>query len=226
MQQQKPFVWTHTNLHCFGDTCEYRFFRTYIKKDIPYAETAAMREGNEGHAAFELRVGGGKPLPVTMAQWEPFAAALDGTGAKVELKLGVTKDGKPTGFFDRDVAGRGKADVVVIKGETAMLFDWKFGGSRYESPSELALHALMLKIANPYLVKINGAYVYVKEGRVSQSYDLSDFSSTWARTNNLVEKIHDRMASGEGPKKKGPLCGYCSVADCENQYDAKAGERR
>lgn len=224
MQAQKPFIWTHTNLHCFGDTCEYRFWRTYIKKDIPYVETAAMREGNEGHNAFELRVGGRKPLPAGMQQWEPFAASLDGTGAKVELKLGITKEGKPTGFFDNDVWGRGKADVVVIKNDSAMLFDWKFGSSRYESASELAIHAMMLKAANPYLVKINGAYVYVKEGKVSQPYDLTDFNSTWARTNNLVEEIQDRMVSGEWAKKKGPLCGYCGVTDCENWFDAKAGK--
>jgi hypothetical protein len=220
---QKPFVWTYTNLHCFGDTCEYRFFRTYIKKDIPYVESAEMRFGNEAHAALELRVGGGKPLPDNMRQWEPFAAALDGQNAKVEVKLGITKEGRPTGFFDKDVAGRGKADVVIANGDTAILFDWKTGGSKYESSSELMLHSMMLKIANPHLTKISGAYVYLKENRVSTSYDLTDFNSTWARTNNLVEDIQNRMMTGEWTKKKGPLCGYCGVADCENWYDAKAG---
>lgn len=219
---QKPFVYTYTNLSTFDNVCHYRFFRTYIKKDIPYVPTPEMEFGNQVHTAFEHRVGGGKPLPADMRQWEPFAAALDGLGARVEVKLGITREGKPTGFFDSDVAGRGKADVVITRDTTAALFDWKTGGSRYESPSELELHAMMLKIANPHLTSIHGTYVYLKENRISTAYDLSDFNSTWARTNNTVERIQDCMATGEWEKKKNPLCGFCSVPDCENRYDARA----
>lgn len=226
MQFDKPFVYTHTNLHTYADVCPYRFYRTYVKKDIPYVATAEMDWGNQIHSAFEYRVGGGKPLPANMRQWEPFAAALDGLGAKTEVELAITAAGKPCGKWDKDVAGRGKADVVIINGATAYLWDWKSGSSKYESPSELALHAMMLKAANPYLTKVVGNYVWLKENRVGVQHDLSDFNSTWARTNNVVEQIKDSMLAGEFEKRRTGLCGYCSVTDCENRYDAKAGERR
>ena len=38
----------------------------------------------------------------------------------------------------------------------------------------------------------------------------------------IGEVIEDAMKAGEWPKTKGPLCGYCNVVDCENQFDARA----
>lgn len=211
----KPLVFTYTNMHCYEDVCPMQFFRKYVKKDLPFVETEAMRFGNQVHTAFEHRVGGGKPLPSNMRQWEPFAAPLDGTGAKVEMKLGITIEAKPTGFFDRDVFMRGKADVVMIQNTTAFIVDWKTGNSRYEDPFELELHAIMLKAANPYLNTVKGAYAWLKDDKMSRTYDLSDFNSTWARACNTAEQIRDDMQSGEWEKRQGPLCGWCDVLDCE-----------
>lgn len=218
----KPFVWTYTNLNTYNDVCPHKFYRTYIKRDITYVESPQMKEGNDGHSAMELRVGGGKVLPDNMRQWEHWAEPFDPIPVKVELKLAVTANGKSCGYFDSDVAGRGKADVVVINETRAMMWDWKFGGnSRYEKPFELEIHALMLKALYPQLEQVSGAYVWLKENRMSQPYDLSDFNSTWARINNIVEAIKDNVADGQFEKRKGPLCGWCDCLDCEHNTKGK-----
>ena len=222
--KQRPFIWTFSNLNCYDSVCGYQFYRRYIKKDLgPFVESPAIKEGNAIHTAFELRVGGGKVLPDSMRQWEHFATPFDALPAvEVEMKLGVTADGKPTGFFDSDVAGRGKADVVVINENKAGIWDWKGGAnSKYEKPFELEIHALMLKIKHPQLDTIVGSYVWLKENRMSQPYDLSDFNSTWARVNNIVEAIKNDMADEQFEKRKGPLCGFCDVLDCENNRKGK-----
>jgi hypothetical protein len=169
---------------------------------------------------MEYRIGG-KPLPLPMQHWEPLVLPMVERGAKAELKLGITIEGKPTGFFDKDVWCRGKADVVMMNGTNAYLVDWKSGGnSRYESPFEIALQAMMLKAANPQITKAAGCYVWLSENRMGTTYDLSDFNSTWAKVNNIVEQIQDSMASGEWEKRKGPLCGgnwgHCPCTDCEH----------
>lgn len=220
MQTNVKFVWTYSNLHCYDSVCPHQFYRRYLAKDLgPFVETDAIKEGNRGHDAFEKRVGGGKVLPDDMRQWEHFATPFDSLPAvKVELKLGITADGKTCDFFADNVAGRGKADVVVMNEASAALVDWKFGGnSKYEYPLELQMHALMLKVKYPHLNMIVGQYVWLKENRSSQIYDLSDFNSTWAHVNNIVEAIQDDLADGEFEKRRGPLCDHCNVTDCEFQ---------
>jgi hypothetical protein len=227
----KPFVFTYSNLNCYEDVCPHQFYRRYLAKDLgPFVETEAIKEGNDIHAAFELRVGGGKPLPDRFRQWEHFARPLDnlpGTPKiKVEMKLGITAQGKSCDFFDANVFGRGKADVVVINGDRAAMIDWKGGGnSKYEKPFELEIHALMLRARYSNLTSIVGQYAWLKENRMSQTYDLSDFGGTWARVNNIVERIKDDVVAGEFKKRPGPLCGgawgSCPVVDCEHRKGVK-----
>ena len=217
---QKPFVFSYSIINTYL-ICPHQMYRRYVKKDLPFVETKEMRWGNEVHTAFEYRVGGGKPLPVNMQQWESIAAAFDGLGAKCELKLGVTAQGRPTGFFEPDVFLRGKVDVTIIKNATAFLPDWKSGRSR-EDPFELEVLAVLTHAANPYLQTIKGAYVWLKENRIGQQHDLSDTRSTWARVNNLAEEIKDCMSDNVFEKRQGPLCKFCNVKDCEFNRNADA----
>jgi hypothetical protein len=221
--QWKPYTWAYTSLNTYDDVCGYQFFRTYIKKDIPYVATKEMDWGKQVHTAMELRVGGGKPLPAAMRQWEPFAAPFDGLGARTELKLAITRDGRPTGSRDQDVHGRGTVDVAVINATKAVIVDWKTGNSKYEKPFELEIHALLIKVANPQVQQIVGNYVWLKENRAGQVYDLSDFNSTWARVSNIVQEIEDDMASNEFKKRRNPLCAWCRVFDCENNSNPNRG---
>lgn len=215
----KPLVYSFTMLST-ADNCLYKAFRMYVKKDLPFVETLEMKWGNEVHSAFEHRLGG-KPLPHNMIHWEPLISAYVDRKALPEMKLGVTRKGQPTGFFDKDVFLRGKIDATMTSPTAAFIADWKTGSSRYENPFELEVQAVMLRAARPTIQKIGGHYVWLKEDRIGQPYDLSDVSSTWARINNKVEVIEDCMASGKWPKSKNPLCGYCPVKDCENWYEAK-----
>lgn len=217
----KPYTWAYTSLNTYDDVCGYQFFRTYIKRDIPYVATKEMEFGKQVHTAMELRVGGGKPLPAEFRKWEPFAAPFDGLNAKTELKLAITREGRPTGQWDKDVHGRGMVDVAVINGTKAVISDWKSGGSKYEKPFELEIHAMLLKAANPQLTQVVGNFVWLKEDRAGKVYDLSDFNSTWSRVSNIVEQIEDDMAANEFTKRKNPLCGWCRVFDCENNTNPR-----
>ncbi len=231
MPEFKPIVYSYTMLNT-ADTCLHRCYRQYVKKDIPYVETTEMAWGNKVHSAMEYRLGG-KPLPgavyddegklktPSMQHWEPLVSAYVERKAKPEKKTGITKEGKPTGFFDQDVWLRCKIDATMLNNTAVFLADWKTGSSKYENPFELEIQALTLKAAIPQINRIAGHYVFLKENRIGQTHDLSDFAATWARVNNKVEVIEDAMASGEWPKTKGPLCGYCSVSDCEHHFVAK-----
>jgi hypothetical protein len=215
----KPIVYSYTLLKT-ADTCLYKCYRQYIKRDLPFDKTPEIDWGNKVHEAMELRIGG-KPLPQEMMHWEPIVAAYVERKAKPEKKTGITRQGKPTGFFDNDVWLRCKIDVTMLAGVNVFISDFKTGNSRYEDPFELEIQALTLKAAIPPIDRISGHYAYLKENKIGQTHDLSDFNATWAKINNKVEVIEDAMQSGEWPKTKGPLCGYCACSDCEHHYVAK-----
>src|ERR1700731_4111958 len=141
--REKPLVYSYSLLNTYESVCPHQAYRKYVKKDLKFVESEAMRWGNEVHSALEYRLGG-KPLPPNMQQWEPIMAAFDGRGAVAEQKLGINKLAKPCGFFDDGVWFRGKIDVTLIDGTTAVIADHKTGASNYESPFELETNALLL----------------------------------------------------------------------------------
>lgn len=217
---RRPFVGSFTILNTYRN-CAHQMFRRYIVKDQAYVETPEMKFGNRVHEAFELRVGGGKVLPSDMQQWESFATPFAGKAALLEQKLGVTREGRQTGFFDQNVFFRGKADLALIQDTTAYINDWKTGSGKYEDPFELATNAVLLHAKHPHLTKIVGSYTWLKENRVSQMYDLSDTATTWAEICRLMSEILAKRQTGEWEKRQSGLCGWCSVNDCEHWRERK-----
>lgn len=217
----KPLVYSYTFLNTYWNVCPFQAYNRYIIKTTPYVETPQMKWGNDVHTAFEQRIGGGKPLPADMRQWEPFAIPFDGKGVKPELKLGITAEGKSVDFWAKNVWLRGKLDVPLIGGTAAYLLDWKTGNSNYEDRFELDIQAILLHAANPQLKKIVGQFVWLKEDRLGELFDLTDTSAAWEEVNEIVAELQDNLATGEFKKKKSGLCSYCDVHSCENNTNPK-----
>ena len=120
----------------------------------------------------------------------------------------------------RDLELAGLADVAVINGTTAYLADWKTGNVK-EDPFELEVQAVLLKAKYPEIQKVMGQYVWLKEMRLGQLYDVSDMHGTWQQINHLVRLIENDLTRGEFDKEPGPLCGgkwgSCAVKDCEHR---------
>jgi PD-(D/E)XK nuclease superfamily len=221
--------WTYTLLNTL-DTCQHRAFRQYILKDTPYAETDAIREGNRVHKALEERINKGISLPEDLrAQCDAFCLMLDGIGdakgvlpgltVQAEVRMGMLENGTGCDFFDRNVWGRGKADLIVRNDTTAMLYDWKTGKVR-EDPFELELQALLLKANHPSLQIIKGRFMWLRRAEVAgTAYDLSDTLRTAQKVRHALGIIEDCRAMGMWIKSPGPLCGWCNVSDCEHRLD-------
>ena len=207
-------IWSYTFLNTL-DICPHQCEARYVSKTVPFVETPAMQHGNDVHKAMENRVGKGKVLPDQYREFEQFARPLNNYPVQCEMKLGITRDGSACDFFANDVWGRGKLDVGVTIEDTAMLLDWKTGNV-YEKPFELELQALLLKARFPKLNKITGKYVWLKESRLGQTYDVSDTLATWEKVCERVRLAEGYAKHGQWPKKPGPLCSYCDVMTCEH----------
>ncbi len=210
--------WTYSKLNSFI-ICNHMFFRRYIAKDIPYVKSAKQQWGDDVHAAMDKRISAGVPLPVDMAKWEKWAVPFADKAVRCELQVGVRLNGTTCGFWDDDVWGRGKIDLLYEPGDmTARLFDWKTGRV-WEDPFELRTNAIFVQAMNPALRNIAGWYVWLGEGadgKLGGQHDLTDVERTWAEVSSVVNTIANRFAVNQWPKKPGPLCGSCDVMDCEH----------
>lgn len=213
---RRPLVWSYSMLHAFRDICPHQGEARYITKTIKFVETDAIRQGNAVHTAFEHRIGGGKPLPLELQALEKFAKPFDGKDAKTEQWFQIDRSGNACARFAKDKFGHGKIDCYVLQGDSAYIADWKTGSSKYEDPFELEIQALLLKAKFPHLKTICGVYVWLKEGRFSKPYDLSDTAKTWEEVCSVMRGIENWRKLGEYPKKTSGLCGWCQRWDCEN----------
>lgn len=220
---RRPIVFSYTFLDTYENKCPYLAAQRYVYRTVKYVETPEMQRGNEVHAAFEHRIGGGKPLPLDMQQWESFATPFDGRGAKAEQKLAATYDGQACGYFSDkpQVWLRGKVDTNIINGTTGYIIDWKTGNSKYEDRFELDVGALLLKIANPQLERVHGQYAWLKDNRLGQMYDLSDFRNTWNKVHTIAAKVMNDKANGVFAKNQTPLCRWCELFTCEHNTNPK-----
>lgn len=211
-----PVVASYTLLNTY-DICPHQMYRRYIAKDLPrQAETEPMKWGNAVHSALEKRLSYGMTLPKEMVRFEPYAAALLASNDKpmVEQKWGMTEGGKPCDFFSDEVWLRGKADVALVRDNTAVLFDWKTGKVR-EDPFELELQGLLLKARHPEVKTITGRYVWLAEGRIGVPHDVSGTAKAHESVAKRMDEISHQEKMGYWPKKQSGLCGYCPCMDCE-----------
>lgn len=216
LKRDAPLIWSYSLLHCFDDVCPHQGEARYITKTIKFAETDAIRFGNAVHTAFEHRVGGGKPLPLEMQQWEKYAKPFDGRGAKTEAWFQIDTEGKACDRNSPKKFGHGKIDLHLINGEIGYIGDWKTGNSKYEDPFELEIGALLLKAKYPQLKTIKGQFFWLKDDRAGQLHDLSDVGRTWNKVCSIMQTIYNYRKIEEFPKKQSPLCAWCQRWDCEN----------
>jgi len=205
-------VYTYTNLNTYDSICAHQFYRRYIKKDIPYKETPAMKHGNAVHAAMEQRLVGQKPLPDYLRHHEELLTPIErGLNVHAEMKLAIADLDEPVNFWHKDAYLRGKLDCVVMNHDRAYMLDWKTGKVR-EDPFELEIGALLLQQNYPQIRWIIGNYVWLGENKVGKTHDLSNTAGTWNKVNTIAMRI-ERDRTWE--KRPSGLCGWCEVLDCE-----------
>lgn len=219
---RRPLVWSFTLLNTYDTICPYQAAERFLYKNVPFVETAPMRVGNEGHKALEVRVGANRPLPAAFHYCEPWASAFDGKGAQTELKLGVTPEGRSCDFWGKSatVWGRGTLDLTIVSETKAYLNDWKFKkpNTRFETPFELEIHAMLLQAKHPHVREIAGTYTYFHDGAgsLSKVYNLSNTLETWNKISGIVRQIETDRAAGQHEKRQGPLCAWCPCFECEH----------
>ena len=211
----KPLVWSYSFLSTYL-RCRLQAEARYVTRTYPYKESPEMKFGNDVHKAAEHYIKGVlKPEDIekNYAAYKPLfdkAKAMRGISA-AEHEMGLTREWRQTGFKASDVWGRCKIDFYVINGDSAVILDWKTG-KIWEDPFELEIQALFLSIFYPAVKNIAGMYVWLKDGKFGDVYNLGP---TIYETQKKIENIMSRINMEVWHASKNALCGWCEHSHCK-----------
>lgn len=237
----RSFAWSYSKLKNF-EVCPKRHYHCDLKRDIVEEPSDAVLWGNKLHDALANAIGTDDnhlrhprervkqaSLAPEYVRYQPWVAKLlaaRAQGAKVcvEQGLAITRDFKPTGWFDSNVWFRAKVDATVITsdGRMAAGFDWKTGRRTEDSP-QLMMAAIALMAHNPTIEAVRTEFVWLKEMRDDAPFDCTDRVSFWrkdmaAQWNGIairVAGLERAYVERDYPPRPGGLCRrWCPVSSC------------
>jgi hypothetical protein len=214
--------WSYSSIKTF-DQCPKKYFHLKVVQDVKDEGNEASRYGNDAHAAAEAYIKDGTPIPDTYAVMRPVVEALNKfPGDKhTELRLGIkrTDNGfEPCGFFDKDVWYRGIVDLLIVKGKTAYLIDYKTGkNAKYADMKQLDLMAGAVFIHFPNVVRIKSGLAFVVSNEFpKKDHARENLNQYLAVFDDQLDQLEAAMDNGIWNAKTSPLCGWCPVTTCEH----------
>jgi hypothetical protein len=214
--------WSYSSIKTF-DQCPKKYFHLKVVQDVKDEGNEASRYGNDAHAAAEAYIKDGTPIPDTYAVMRPVVEALSKfPGDKhTELRLGIkrTDNGfEPCGFFDKDVWYRGIVDLLIVKGKTAYLIDYKTGkNAKYADMKQLDLMAGAVFIHFPNVVRIKSGLAFVVSNEFpKKDHVRENLNQYLAVFDDQLDQLEAAMDNGIWNAKTSPLCGWCPVTTCEH----------
>ena len=212
-------AWSYSSIKTF-DQCPKKYFHLKVVKDVKDEPGEAADYGTAVHEAAELFITQGAPIPEKFAFMRPIVEPLaKKQGTKyAEIKIGVTSDLKPCGFFDKDVWYRGIADLLIVNGSKAWLVDYKTGkNAKYADMKQLDLLAGAVFIHFPKVETIKSALLYVVSQEMPRKTHQRENLATYMGVfDTQLESLSDAMDNGVWNAKSSALCGWCPVQTCEH----------
>jgi len=212
-------AWSYSSIKTF-DQCAKKYFHLKVVKDVKDEPGEAADYGTAVHEAAELFVTNGTPIPEKFAFMRPIVEPLaKKKGIKyAEIKVGVTKELEPCGFFAKDVWYRGIADLLIIDGTKAWLVDYKTGkNAKYADMKQLDLLAGAIFIHYPEVEVINSALLYVVSQEMPRKIHHRQHLLTYMGVfDTQLDRLEAAKENGVWNANPSGLCGWCPVETCEH----------
>lgn len=212
-----PVVWSYSSLSLFQQ-CPKKYYHLRVNKDVKEPPSEQMRYGLEVHKAAEEYIRDGVDL---QPGFEFMRDALDELknlpGEKhCEVKLGLTKDLEPCGFFDKDVWWRGIADLLVINGDEARVLDYKTGKDKYADTKQLEILALAVMKKFPQVATVKGGLLFVVHTNfIKTKYGREQEMELWNKWLVETNKLEQAYEKDVWNAKQNFTCkGWCPVLSC------------
>jgi hypothetical protein len=127
----------------------------------------------------------------------------------IEKEMVLTENLTLTGWWDADAWLRSKLDILVIKGNDAVVMDWKTG-KRKPDFFQMQMFAVQVFKHFPEVVRVKTSLVWLKDMKIdSEVYNRMDANALWADIMKRIQRIHDSVEYDKWPAKPSGLCRYC-----------------
>ncbi len=218
---KRAFAWSFSVLDMF-ELCRKKYYHLKVIKDVKDADSTASQDGKFVHVAMFKRVIDGVPLPIKLRQHEKLAARFaNAKGEKHgEMQLALNKKFEPRDWFAKDVWVRAILDLLIVRGTTAVLVDWKTG-KRKERYDQLRLAAAVLSRYMPEIEEFTLLFVWLKDGEISDPVTItkSEMRGVWIEFLPRVKEMTDAIKTTTFPATSSGLCGWCPVTSCPHWID-------
>lgn len=214
-------AWSYSALQLF-ETCPRKFQALRITKEVKDSETEALRWGNWLHKQFEdyVKASGQFVIPKEIERYRKLLDLIISLpGEKYpEYQVGLTVDLKMTGFFAKDVWTRGKLDVLILNGTTAIVLDYKTGKPKHDD-TQAKLFALYVFALYPHVEEVKSGFVWVGEGVTNpidlKTYTRKDATLMWGEFLPRIKLFEEAHKTNQWPVRPSGLCkNYCPVKTC------------
>lgn len=194
------------------EQCPLRYYRQRIVKDVVDQGGEASKHGERIHKFLEDRLKG-SDLPQEIANYEPLCKSVEnlaqGGELHIEKELVLTDELKPTGWWDANAWLRSKLDVLVIRGDTAVVMDWKTG-KRKPDFFQMQLFAAQVFKHFPEVTKCKTSLVWLKTMQMdTEEYPRSKTNELWAEAMGRINRIYKSLEHDNWQAKPSGLCNYC-----------------
>ena len=214
-------AWSYSSLKTF-EQCPRKYYHLKVAKDIKDGDTDATRYGTSMHTVAEEFIRDGVEIPAQFSYLQPALEQLKAIpGEKhCELKLGLTEDLEPCGFFDKGVWWRGVADLVIIDKEKKLAYsvDYKTSkNARYADIKQLDLVATALFKYFPEVERIKSALMFVVSNEfVRAIHKPENINLYLEKPKQGVARIEAALENDVWNPISGRLCRFCPVKYCEH----------
>ena len=212
--------WSFSKIKAYQQ-CAKQFYHEKVLNQYPFKETDATLYGTAFHEAAETYVRDGGELDPRFSYAKNTLDALNAKkGEKLcEIKMGLTKDLEPCGFFAKDVWFRGIADLVILDREDklAWVIDYKTGKSaRYADKGQLELMTLAMFKHYPVVETVRAGLLFVvSSDLIKETFTRQEESNLWVK---WLARYGDMQSSFDAdvwnPSPSGLCKRHCPVTEC------------
>ncbi len=210
-----PFYWSFSALQDF-EGCAARYAAVKIDKTHKFSGTFQKNFGNDVHKAIEMYLLAGKPLPVTLEQFEALLGSIAKISHSVEYKFGIRRDWTLTKPGARDAWFRGSIDLAALDDGDVYIIDWKTG-KKWNKPDQLAAYAAAVDAIYPDVKTVNACYVWLKTNEMSfhvfDKAQRDEFRKDFSWRADYMEKA---IAARDFKPRTSKLCLWCPVLQAGN----------
>jgi hypothetical protein len=224
----KAFSWSYSKLKNY-ETCPRRHYEIDIAKNFEQPRSDALERGDDLHDAMKNRVQGTTPLPPHLIYMEHWAEKLTRVLhplqiIQCELKMSNDRQGKPTGYFDKNTWFRSKIDYLRfmpnegVNKDFAHVVDYKTGKPpKFWDGTQLMLNAWQVFQSYKTVATCRVDYLWTEYNDTThETYKREDIPRHMAELTPRVSAMETAYKTNDFPPKPGGLClEYCDVITCE-----------